>query len=79
MKVIHAVFENGVFRPQEPVDLPEGCNVTFEPQPISEEPGNQEHVPDQDAGHLEGIYALLSRRIETGERDMAERHDEPLP
>jgi predicted DNA-binding antitoxin AbrB/MazE fold protein len=25
--VIHAVFENGVFRPTEPVELPESCQV----------------------------------------------------
>ena len=31
-KVIHAVFENGVFRPTEPVDLPERCEVVFEPR-----------------------------------------------
>ena len=25
--VIHAVYENGVFRPNEPVELPESCQV----------------------------------------------------
>jgi hypothetical protein len=25
--VIHALYENGVFRPTEPVDLPENCPV----------------------------------------------------
>jgi predicted DNA-binding antitoxin AbrB/MazE fold protein len=25
--VIHAFYENGVFRPQEPVELPDGCQV----------------------------------------------------
>jgi predicted DNA-binding antitoxin AbrB/MazE fold protein len=25
--VIHAVYENGVFRPNEPVSLPENCQV----------------------------------------------------
>ncbi len=25
--VIHAVYENGVFRPKEPVELPESCQV----------------------------------------------------
>jgi hypothetical protein len=31
MKLVHAIFEHGVFRPTEPVDLPEGCKVEFEP------------------------------------------------
>ncbi len=31
-KTIHAVFENGVFRPIESVDLPEKSEVEFEPR-----------------------------------------------
>lgn len=27
MKTIHAIFENGVFRPTDPVSLPERCEV----------------------------------------------------
>jgi predicted DNA-binding antitoxin AbrB/MazE fold protein len=69
MKAIHAVFENGVFRPTEPVDLPEGIKVEFEPRLIPEA------TPKS---HRERVHALLSRTIETGETDMAERHDEPL-
>ena len=34
MKTIHAVFENGVFRPTERVNLPEKCEVEFEPRVI---------------------------------------------
>ena len=33
MKLVHAIFERGVFRPTESVDLPEGCEVDFEPLP----------------------------------------------
>jgi predicted DNA-binding antitoxin AbrB/MazE fold protein len=44
MKSIHAVYENGVFRPVEAVDLPDRCYVEFEPRivdapSISPEPG----------------------------------------
>jgi predicted DNA-binding antitoxin AbrB/MazE fold protein len=35
MKTIHAVFENGVFRPIEPVDLPEQTTVAFEPRVLT--------------------------------------------
>jgi predicted DNA-binding antitoxin AbrB/MazE fold protein len=28
--VVHAVYENGVFRPVEPVELPENCQVALE-------------------------------------------------
>lgn len=32
---IHAVFENGVFRPKGPVALPEAAEVAFEPRLVS--------------------------------------------
>ena len=32
---VHAVFENGVFRPKEPVVLPEASEVAFEPRLVS--------------------------------------------
>lgn len=31
MPTIQAVYLNGVFKPKEPVSLPEGCEVTVEP------------------------------------------------
>ena len=34
-KTIHAVFENGVFRPVESVDLPEKAEVEFEPRLVA--------------------------------------------
>lgn len=30
MSTIHAVYENGVFRPTDPVNLPEHCSVRIE-------------------------------------------------
>lgn len=26
-KIIHAIYENGVFRPTDPIDLPDSCEV----------------------------------------------------
>lgn len=34
MPVVHAVYENGVFKPTEPVSLPEACEVEFEPRVV---------------------------------------------
>lgn len=67
---IHAIYENGVFRPTEPVDLPERCEVEFEPRVIGH---------PEDPGHLDRIYAILSRRHNSGEHDVAERHNEHQP
>jgi len=44
MATIRAVFENGVFRPTEPVTLPEACEVEFEPRLV---------VPDRPASDVE--------------------------
>ncbi len=35
MKTIHAIYENGVFKPTEPVNLPEHCNVRVEPETLA--------------------------------------------
>jgi hypothetical protein len=80
MKTIHAIFENGVFRPTEPVDLPEGSKVTVAPcsgeerQPQPDEP----EFAHLDPG-LRRIYAILSERYDSGQKDLAERHNEHQP
>jgi len=38
-KTIHAVFENGIFRPVEPVDLPDKVEVVFEPRVVGKSDG----------------------------------------
>ena len=37
-KTIHAVYENGVFRPTEKVDLPDHCEVEVEVRTVSDKP-----------------------------------------
>jgi predicted DNA-binding antitoxin AbrB/MazE fold protein len=32
MQVFHAIYENGIFRPIEPVDLPDACEVEISVQ-----------------------------------------------
>lgn len=70
MKVIHAIFENGVFRPTEPVDLPERCEVIFEPHRVDEA---------KNGDHLDRIYEILSRSYDTGDPGLSERHNEHQP
>ncbi len=71
MKTIHAVYENGVFRPTEPVDLPEGSEVTVEPR----------QVPAREplSSHQKRIYELLSRSDDTADPGLSERHNEHQP
>ena len=73
MSTIRAVFENGVFRPTGPINLPERCLVEFEPRPVDK-------VSGEDVDAVKGaIYEILSRRYDGGEPDIAERHNEHQP
>lgn len=76
MKTIHAIYENGVFRPTTPVDLAEGSEVIIETKNVgstSDRPGNA------DQEEMAAIYEILSHSYETGESDLAARHDEHQP
>jgi predicted DNA-binding antitoxin AbrB/MazE fold protein len=67
---INAVYEKGVFRPMETVDLPDPCEVEVEIRQIKEEPKKPS---------LDDVYAILTRRHASGEHDLAERHNEHQP
>lgn len=67
---IHAIYENGVFRPTERVNLPDRCEVEVEIRQIKGELA----VPT-----LDDVYAILGRRHASGEHDLAERHNEHQP
>jgi predicted DNA-binding antitoxin AbrB/MazE fold protein len=56
MPVIHAVYENGVFRPTEPVDLPESSEVEVELRRVT---------PRSDEKRLDTIYTILEERFES--------------
>jgi predicted DNA-binding antitoxin AbrB/MazE fold protein len=65
-KTIHAIFEKGIFRPLNPVELPESCEVAFEPR----------LVRPQD---LQRVYQVLGERYESNQSDVASRHNEHQP
>jgi predicted DNA-binding antitoxin AbrB/MazE fold protein len=70
MSVIHAIYENGVFRPTEPVDLPASSEVEMEFRPVP---------PISPESRLNAIYSILENRFESGEPEVAARHDEHQP
>jgi predicted DNA-binding antitoxin AbrB/MazE fold protein len=70
MALIHAVYENGVFRPTDPVDLPESSEVEVELRIVTPSAGEKQ---------LDSIYKLLGARFESGDTDVAARHDEHQP
>jgi predicted DNA-binding antitoxin AbrB/MazE fold protein len=67
---IHAIYENGVFRPIQPVNLPDRCEVEVEVRSIKTEPSRPS---------LDDVYAILNERFDSGEHDVAARHDEHQP
>ena len=73
MRSLHAVFENGVFRPIERVDLPEHSKVLIDVRPA---PRPED---DRTDGDWDDVYEILSRSYPTGEPDLAARHDEHQP
>jgi predicted DNA-binding antitoxin AbrB/MazE fold protein len=70
MSIIHAIYENGVLRPKEPIDLPESSEVEVELRSVA---------PVAPGERLDAIYAILEARFESGETDVAARHDEHQP
>jgi len=70
MNKVRAVYENGLFRPTVPVELPDPCEVEFEPRLI--EQSNPDHAMDD-------VHAVLSERYQSGEPDVAARHNEHQP
>ncbi len=71
MGTIHAIFEDGVFRPTNPVFLPDRCEVEFEPRVV--EPKSS------DTRKQQKIYDILDARFESGFSDTAARHNEHQP
>ena len=70
MNNIHAIYENGVFRPIQPVNLPDRCEVEVEIHTVKTE---------RQPPSLDDVYAILGRRHSSGEHDVAARHDEHQP
>ena len=74
MPSITAIYENGVFRPLAPVDLPEHSRVEFEPR-VQGQGVETMLLPDG----VERIRDVLARRYRSGHHDTAERHNEHQP
>jgi predicted DNA-binding antitoxin AbrB/MazE fold protein len=68
---VHAIFENGVFKPLGAVNLPDKARVVFDPTVID---------PDtDDRTKQDRIFAILRTSLPSGESDVAERHNEHQP
>ena len=70
VRMIHASYRKGVFESTTPVDLPDECEIEFEPAIV------QASVAEPT---LNDVYAILSERYRSGEHDVAERRNEHQP
>ncbi len=72
---IRAIYEGGVFRPIEPVDLPEHSEVEIVPKPKPKK-GPVTEIPFSDKPEWTpgkaAIHAILGERDNSGETDAAE-------
>ena len=68
---VHAIFENGVFRPVEPISLPESTSVERDVR-VPGEPGAESPMSEG----LAKVYAILGERYDSGHFDTAARHNE---
>ena len=73
MGTIEAIFEDGVFRPVQPVALPENSRVQLQ---IVNGESAEEVKQDDD---MDAIYEILDRRFSSGFTDTAARHNEHQP
>jgi predicted DNA-binding antitoxin AbrB/MazE fold protein len=69
MKTVQAIYEDGVFRPIGQVALPEKATVEFEPRLVE---------PQQSAAMLEA-FEIMSHSFDSGQHDLAARHNEHQP
>ena len=76
MKEIHAIYENGVFRPIGPVELAERTEVVLDFRTLAPE---FQSIETQDERALNVVYQSLSRSFPTGDPFLAERHNDHQP
>jgi predicted DNA-binding antitoxin AbrB/MazE fold protein len=75
MTTIRARWEQGVFRPIRPVNLPEATEVDVV---VPTAPPDEVETPKQKRDREE-ILEILSRSYDSGQTDTAERHNEHQP
>jgi predicted DNA-binding antitoxin AbrB/MazE fold protein len=68
--IINAICEDGVFRPTEAVEMPEKSEVEVEVRVVKDGPQRPS---------LDDVFAILGERFDSGEHDVAERHNEHQP
>lgn len=69
---IHAIYENGVFRPTEPVSIPDNSPVLLHAQLDLK-------TLEQDKLDNAAIWKVLANSVDTEDPFLSERHNEHQP
>lgn len=73
---VKAIYQKGMFRPVQPVNLPENAEVELSIA-TGQPGGEQESAADRRA--REEVLEILSHSYDTGQADTAARHNELQP
>lgn len=72
--MIRGIYEDGVFKPFDPVDMPEGTYVQLHAVPVM--PVNDSNTPEQ---KLTAIFAILVEEQQRAQLDQAAKRLEYRP
>lgn len=72
---VRAIYENGVFRPVKPVNLPEKAEVDIV---LPMESADESELAHREEAR-KGIMEIMSHRYRSGQTDTAARHNEHQP
>lgn len=78
MGTIHAIYEDGVFKPTAPVALPEACEVEFEPRVVNPSPAPSSRL-EEELAWLEGLKNRTAAEIEETRRRLFALSPPPMP
>ena len=68
---IQAIYENGIFRPLERLDLPDRSRVEFDLRVLNDD--------QADRAAQQRIYELLGQSLASEETDVSQRHNGHQP
>jgi predicted DNA-binding antitoxin AbrB/MazE fold protein len=71
MTTIDAIFKDGIFRPTQPVELPNDCHVKLVVEEVAK-PAVREDA-------MKAIHEIMSFRFKSGTGDLGLRHNEHQP
>jgi hypothetical protein len=69
METIRGIVDHDMIRLVTPLSLPQGAEIEFEPRVV----GSEQSGPPTE------LYRLLDQRFNSGQHDIAERHNEHQP